>query len=67
MSDHRPVFSQFELEFKYREESVDKHDLIDLKQFMSTKVQDEIKEVMKTSKMKNKNLGKNTSKACTIF
>ena len=62
-SDHRPVFSQFELKFSYNKDAVDKHDLIDLKQFMSTKVQDEIKELMKSSKSKNKNLGKNTSKA----
>ena len=66
-SDHRAVFSQFELAFEYEKENVDKHDLIDLKQFMSTKVQDEIKELVKSSKIKNKNLGKNTSKACIIF
>ena len=30
---------------------------------MSTKVQDEIKELVKPSKIKNKNLGKNASKA----
>jgi hypothetical protein len=63
VSDHRPVFSQFELKFEFDRESVDEHDLIDLKQFRSTKVQDEMEEIYKSSRMREKNMGKNKSKA----
>ena len=62
-SDHRPVFSQFELKFVYNREDIDEHDIIDLNQFKSTKVRDEIEEVFKSSRMKQKNLGKTKSKA----
>lgn len=66
-SDHRPVFSQFELKFKYDRESVDEHDIIDLNGFKSTKLKDEIDEIFQMSKKREKNLGKNKSKAWTIF
>jgi hypothetical protein len=62
-SDHRPVFSQFELKFKYDEDSIDKHDIIDLSTAKTTKKEDEIKEIYKSSLMRDKNMGKNKSKA----
>lgn len=61
------MFSQFELLFKYDRESVDEHDIINLNQFKSTKVRDEIDEIFSISKKREKNLGKNRSKACVIF
>ncbi len=54
ISDHRPVFSQFEVKFEYDMSKVDKHDLIDLRKFASTKMKDEIDELIKTTKLREK-------------
>ena len=67
ISDHRPVFSQFEIKFDFDMNTVDKHDLIDLKKFASTKMKDEIEELIKSTKLREKELGKNKSKAWVIF
>jgi hypothetical protein len=66
-SDHRPVFSQFELKFIYQADKVDKHDIIDLSKAKTTKLEDEINEIYKSSLVREKNMGKNKSKACVIF
>lgn len=66
-SDHRPVFSQFELKFIYEADKVDKHDIIDLSKAKTTKLEDEINEIYKSSLVREKNMGKNKSKACVIF
>lgn len=63
ISDHRPVFSQFEVKFEFDMGTVDKHDLIDLRKFASTKMKDEIEELIKSTKLREKELGKNRSKA----
>ena len=67
VSDHRPVFSQFLLKIKYDRSSIDEHDFVDLNNFKSIKMQEEIEEIFKSSKMREKNMGKNKSKACIIF
>lgn len=61
------MFSQFELKFIYEADKVDKHDIIDLSKAKTTKIEDEINEIYKSSLIREKNMGKNKSKACVIF
>ena len=67
MSDHRPVFSQFELKFEFDDEVVQKEHIVDVPKVVDEKVKKQIKDVYAKSTMREKNMGKNKSKACVIF
>lgn len=67
MSDHRPVFSQFELKFEFDQDLLEKDQIVDVPAKVDEKTRKQIKDVYMKSTMREKNMGKNKSKACVIF